>query len=369
MAIKLGEMLVKAGKITQEQLDEALKGQVIFGGRLGTNLIEMGYLEEDDISRLLSEKLGVPYVPPEQLMTIPAGVIALIPREMAAKYKVIPLSLEKKKLVLVMEDPSDLAAIDEIAFRTGFNISPVITPEVRLLAAMEKYYQVAREVRYIPVSAKFKREWQGESRSAAEGTTAAEAAKISDFGALAEAPLPEEEVADLQALEVEAAGGEYNVEMLSRDLAFASDRDEIAEILIRFVGQEFERGALFLVKGDVASGWKAVSSRQAVAGFAALQIPLTPASVLTIVAEGKSFYLGPIVSTPDNARMLQGIGVTKPVTAGLIPLLIMGRVVNILYVDGGKVVLGERLDELQQIINKAAMAFEILILRNKIMLG
>jgi len=368
MAIKLGEMLVRAGKITQEQLDEALKGQVIFGGRLGSNLIEMGYLEEGDIARLLSEKLGVPYVPPEQLMTIPAGVIALIPREMAAKYKVVPLSLEKKRLVLVMEDPSDLAAIDEIAFRTGFNISPVITPEVRLLAAMEKYYQVAREVRYIPVSAKFKREWHRNPLAAIDPAKA-EASKTSDFGALAEEPLPEEEVADLAALEVEAAGGEYNVEMLSRDLAFASDRDEIAEILIRFVGQEFERGALFLVRGDVASGWKAVSNRQEVAGFTALQIPLTPASVLTVVAEGKSFYLGPIVATPDNARMLQGIGVTKPVTAGLIPLLIMGRVVNILYVDGGKAAVGERLDELQQIVNKAAMAFEILILRNKIMMG
>jgi hypothetical protein len=316
----------------------------------------------------LSEKLGVPYVPPELLMTIPAGVIALISRELAAKYKVIPLSLEKKKLILVMEDPSDLAAIDEIAFRTGFNISPVITPEVRLLAAMEKYYQVAREVRYIPVSAKFKREWHKDPRADIDPAKA-KGQETSDFGALAEEPLPEEEFADLGALEVEAAGGAYNIEMLSRDLAFASDRDEIAEILIRFVGQEFERGALFLVKGDVALGWKAVSNRQAVAGFAALQIPLTPASVLTIVAEGKSFYLGPIVATPDNARMLQGIGVTKPVTAGLIPLLIMGRVVNILYVDGGRAELGERLDELQQIINKAAMAFEILILRNKIMLG
>lgn len=152
MPIRLGEMLIKAGMITHTQLDEALKGQVIFGGRLGTNLIEMGVIGEEELARVLSEKLRVPCVGPDELMAVPDHLLTLVPRDMVERYKIVPLGVDGRRLRLVMADPSDLPAIDEIAFRTGFVIVPMVAPEIRLFMALEKYYGIRREVRALPVS-------------------------------------------------------------------------------------------------------------------------------------------------------------------------------------------------------------------------
>ena len=154
MALKLGEMLIREGLLTSAQLEEALKYQVIFGGKLGTNLIEMGLVEENALARVLSRKLGVPCAEESELMRIPPEVIKLIPKDIAARYKVIPLRLENRRLTLVMADPTDLKAIDEIAFRTGFLVRPALTPEVRLILALEKYYDIERGIRYINAAKK-----------------------------------------------------------------------------------------------------------------------------------------------------------------------------------------------------------------------
>ena len=156
MSIKLGEMLIEAGLLTRAQLDAALKNQVIFGGKLGTNLIELGYLAEEDLARFLSKKLELPCATNEQLMSIPPDIIKLIPKEVADKYKVIPISREKKRLTLAMLDPADLSVIDAISFVTGFYISPLIAPELRLAVALENYYGIKRDVRYIQLSEKWK---------------------------------------------------------------------------------------------------------------------------------------------------------------------------------------------------------------------
>jgi hypothetical protein len=90
--------------------------------------------------------------------------------------------------------------------------------------------------------------------------------------------------------------------------------------------------------------------------------------VLKVVTDGKSLYLGAIPETPENRRMLEEMGGHTPSSALLIPLMLMGRVVAILYVEGGKVPLASRLADLQKLVGKAAMAFEILILKNKILM-
>ncbi|HEY5514224.1 MAG TPA: hypothetical protein VIK40_11330, partial [Geomonas sp.] len=110
--MKLGELLIQAGKITPAQLEEALKEQAIFGGKFGTNLIEMGYLDEHDLAHFLSKKTGLPHASPELLMNIPPQVIRLIPEDAARKYRVVPVALNNRRLSLAMSDPSDFAAID-----------------------------------------------------------------------------------------------------------------------------------------------------------------------------------------------------------------------------------------------------------------
>ncbi len=159
------------------------------------------------------------------------------------------------------------------------------------------------------------------------------------------------------------------IESLSEALAESKDREEIADMLVAYLGQEFNRVVLFMVKGTVICGWRALRDNKAIPGIENLQISLDVPSVLKVVADCKSFYLGAIPETPDNAGMLAGIGGDAPSSVLLIPLMLMGRVIAIVYLDGGKEPVANRLADLQKIVGKAAIAFEILILKNKILMA
>jgi type II secretory ATPase GspE/PulE/Tfp pilus assembly ATPase PilB-like protein len=94
----------------------------------------------------------LPCATTEQLISVTPDVIRLVPKELAEKYMIIPLSREKKRLTLAMLDPSDLSVIDEISFVTGYFIIPVIAPELRLLQALEKHYDIKRNPRFIQIA-------------------------------------------------------------------------------------------------------------------------------------------------------------------------------------------------------------------------
>jgi hypothetical protein len=401
MNTNLGEMLIEAGKITAVQLDEALKCQVIFGGRLGTNLIELGYLEERDLTDVLSKKTRVPAADPDKLMNLTPDLISVIPRDIAEKYKVVPYSIDKKRLNLVMADPLNLAALDEISFRTGFIVIPLIAPEVRIFHALEKYYEIRREMRYIRVSKEIS---QGRQPHKTESATEKPAVKR----VITESAVPHQHATpEMSSLEVELLelaedfegfhkipetpsaeptatlgspatavslkapsvkeGEPYTLEAFALDLAESRDREGIADVLVKYLGQEFTRCALFIVKGTKATGWRSIVKRRPIEDFDAFQIDFNEPSTLKLVAEGKSFYLGPIPETVNNRLMLAAMASGNLPTALLVPLLMSGRVVAVLYVDGEQTTLGERLPELQKIMTKASLAFEILILRTKIL--
>ena len=365
MAVKLGEMLVKGGIITLDQLEEALKYQVIFGGKLGTNLIELGFIEEEELAWFLSEKLGVPYVHPEKLMDISPNTIKLIPKDLAKKYRVIPFNLEKKKLNLVMADPSDLNAIDEISFTTDLTIKPLVTPEVRLALALERYYHIERDVRYIPIIERSEKKATEEFKKPAAEAPAPPPEREGEVVDL------EDELEEVEIIEEEERREilkEFTIDEVSRELAGATEREEIADVLIGYTGREFKSAALFIVRGDSVVGWRAFRNGNQVEGAGNLHINLDESSVLKTVTEGKSFYLGPLPNAPNNTKLIKMLGGDNPSTVLLVPIMIMGKIVNILYVTGEDVDLGKKVPDLQRLVNKASMAFEILILRNKIMM-
>ena len=159
------------------------------------------------------------------------------------------------------------------------------------------------------------------------------------------------------------------MESLAEALAETKDREEIADMLVVYLCQEFKRVVLFMVKGTVACGWRGFRDCMPITGIENLRIPLNVPSVLKVVADGKSFYLGAIPDTPDNAGLLAGIGGDAPSSVLLIPLMLMGRVIAIVYLDGGKEPVADRLGDLQKLVGKAAIAFEILILKNKILMA
>lgn len=358
MAVTLLEMLSEAGLITREQFDEALLNRVVYGGKIGTSLIELGLIEEEVLARFLSKKLAVPYVHPDQLVDIPDEVIKLVPKGLALKYKVVPLRFEKKRLSLAMADPSDLRAIDEIAFITDYIVKPLIAPELRLLQALDRYYGYEIDERYQHILSKMT-DWEGSAEEAEEAQRAHEEQINEDE--LEEAVVIEDEPQEKPVWQ--------DLETVSEALADASSREEIGDILISYLGREFSRAALFVVRGEAANGWRAVKERKELKEFGQFSLPLGPQSVVRTVIEGRSPYLGGILNKDANADLITGLGGEAPTSALLMPLQLAGRVVNVLYVDGGEKNLGERMSDLNRLVRKTVLAFEILIRREKILMS
>jgi len=145
MATQIGELLIEEKLITSDQLELALKYQSNNGGRLGSILIHLGYVDDEDITLILSKKYGVPSIDLDDF-EIETSVISAIPVEVARKYMVMPLSLGGNVLTIACADPANVFAMDEIKFTTGFNIETVVATEGSILNALEKYYGTAHAI-------------------------------------------------------------------------------------------------------------------------------------------------------------------------------------------------------------------------------
>jgi len=138
--MRIGEMLVSAGLITEEQLKEALKKQREDGGKLGSILVREGFVDEEDLTSHLSQQYGVPAINLASF-DIDESVFKLIPSETARKYELIPINRTGATLTIAMVDPTNVFAMDDIKFMTGYNVEPVIASEVAILEAIENHYQ------------------------------------------------------------------------------------------------------------------------------------------------------------------------------------------------------------------------------------
>jgi type IV pilus assembly protein PilB len=139
MALKLGEMLLDKELITKEQLEHALEYQQENGGKLGFNLVKLGYITDEDITQFLSEQYGVPAVDLANF-EIDEGILKLIPSEVAQKYNAIPLSRSGASLTVAMSDPGNVFAVDDIKFMTGYDVETVVASEMAIREAIDKYY-------------------------------------------------------------------------------------------------------------------------------------------------------------------------------------------------------------------------------------
>ena len=136
---KLGEILLKENLITPDQLKQALEDQKANGGRLGNSLVRLGFMSDDEVMSVLSRQYGVPSINLDYFEVDP-GVIKLIPMDTALKFQVLPLSRVGSSLTLAMVDPTNVFAMDDIKFMTGFNIEPVVASETAIAEAIRKNY-------------------------------------------------------------------------------------------------------------------------------------------------------------------------------------------------------------------------------------
>lgn len=321
--MKLGEVLVKEGLITKEHLRLALERQVIFGGRIGTNIVELGILTEDEFTKFLSRYLKLPVAEPSQLVSIGEDTISAISKEMAEKYKAIPFKKDKNRLHMAMLDPKDMKAVDEFRFISGYDIIPYAASELRILYALEKYYGIKRDLRYISIFDRIEEEKQ------VVVTDSEELKKVKEA------------------------------------FANVTEKEEIAGIIISEAQKAAKRAALFIVKGNGVSGWKAKGLT--VEGVDINASSSKGASIFNDVLVKKAYYRGPVLKAPGNEELIKILSGT-PQDSLTIPISIRDRAVALLYADNGNdSVLDSSVNYLNALGSMASMAFEILILRKKIM--
>ncbi len=138
-ANRLGELLVRNKLIDEKQLVKALEEQKASGGRLGASLVKLGYLKEEDLAAFLSRQYGVPSINLSEF-EIDENVIKLIPAEVVQKYQLMPVNRAGSTLIVAMADPSNIFAIDDIKFMTGYNVEVVVAAEASIKIAIDKYY-------------------------------------------------------------------------------------------------------------------------------------------------------------------------------------------------------------------------------------
>ncbi len=208
MASKLGEMLVKAQLISEIQLEEAIKIQRREGGKLGSIVVRQGFCSDQDIVSFLGMQYGVPAADLDQWPAIEASVIALVPSELANKHKVLPLQRSGNVLTLAMSDPTDIFAMDDVRFHTGYNIDPVVSSEMGLVRAIERYYGGSSALKL--------REDQARKAAGGRPSGPAPEAVAQSFNRAAFDDAADEAL-DLKGLEEELEGGETEYETFEEE--------------------------------------------------------------------------------------------------------------------------------------------------------
>jgi hypothetical protein len=153
MQSDIGALLVEAGLISEQQLQHVLTTAVQYGGTLIANLIRLGYIGEMELASFLSSKLKLPMAERAQFDNLPAFITRLVSNDTVMAHRLIPIMLHQGVLHMALADPTDRAALEEIAFATGYKASPVVARHTLIEEAMARYYEIPPDAKTLPPEA------------------------------------------------------------------------------------------------------------------------------------------------------------------------------------------------------------------------
>ncbi len=409
--MKLGEMLVRDGRLTEPQLESALKFQARDGGRIGTVLFEHGLIDLEALTVYLGLELGIPIATGAMLERAKRAAVRLLQPQIAFKHKCVPLVVQDRQLIAAIEDPHDFATLEALNAITGYRVLPRVAPEVRIYYYIERYYGVARPARFV----KFADTPRGDEGAVDVGLPAPPLPGLPPVPAsLVTAPGPrprlrsmkmakmfdESEALELDAEDLidtldadDAAPAEtapitktepvspgpartrstippplmvhpLSADVAMRELATATDRNRIVEALLGYAASTFESSVVFTVRDNLAFGWKALG----VPGYAHVEhllIPLEAPSVLqsALAAESGVFH-GPLTPSTVSSYLYKVLGCAEPLHVSAGAITIGKRVVNLLY-GHGKELTPIQIGVLGQVCKSAAEAYTRLIAAKK----
>lgn len=383
MGQSLGELLIRSGACAPEAVRDALENQVVFGGRLGTNLLELGLVTEADLAAALARQHGVPAVHGE--VRLQPAVLRLLSPAQAGHWEILPFALAGRRLTVLTASPSALRVLDDVAFATGLQVDAVVAAEARIQALLRSAYGLPRVVRGVaegtgaPAGQAAAGPGVGGPGVAGPRLLEADLMGQEEFEALyartgAAAPAgealasPEDVELELEEVEEEEADPwPLRFDEAVRLLHGVHDRGAIAGAILRYARSRFRRAVLLTVHRGEARGWAGAGEGLGPAQVQRLRLPLGSPGIVDTVVRTRAHFLGPIPRTEANALLLAGLG-GAPANALLVPILARGRVVNVLYADGGegRLVDGGGMGELLILATRIAQSYEALLSRVRV---
>jgi hypothetical protein len=334
--MRLGTLLLRDAVISLGQLEEALRAQVLYGGRLGTNLIELGSVDLDTVGLYLSKAHGVPVATAARLDAANPSAATRLGAELAERYCAFPLGpepLRPDSIAVVLADPRQHDRVGEVTRRMGCSITPYVAPELRILYYLERWLGVPRRPRYLRQADGSMPPLGGSERRRTRPTSV-QAAPIVRLEPKArpvhDRPPPRRSTAPPRVSLADALGS----------ISAAQHRDQIADDVIEVAQGRAGASALFIVRGHNAIGWRALNGHgrtMAGAPIENLSLTLGGSSALQIAFDTQRPYHGPspAAGRPIERQVWLALGVIDPPADMLVvPILVAHRVVNLLYAHG-----------------------------------
>ncbi|MCY1022171.1 general secretion pathway protein GspE [Pyxidicoccus sp. MSG2] len=411
--MRLGELLVKEGLVTPEGIEEALEAQVVHGGRLGTNLLELGLLSEQDLAKSLGQLHNTAFASGE-LVPDPKA-LAMVSANHADDKEYLPMRVDATRLSVAVLNPHDFETLDKIAFKTGKRVVPVVIPEFRMNQMLRRYCKAFRSLRAIDMNAIRARpapgaqaelakaaekapdlmseeefqsvyaqalrggaDYEGDMGGAEEVITGVEVMEplpVPELPVAPQAPVTQRPVAPQvpaqpqrpvvpaqpfpmtpppvtvvpqrpaapvavappQAVQrpPEPPPTPLTFAEAQAELARSSDREDVARTVLRFALGKWKRNLLLSVQGSLVTGWHGMGAGVREAAVHRIGVALREQSTFRLVRDTRSHYIGPVKRDAAMGVFYKLLGGGFPTTAVILPLLVRGKVVHLLYVDNG----------------------------------
>lgn len=339
--MKLGTLLLRDAVIGLGQLEAALRAQVLYGGRLGTNLVELEFLDLDTLSVYLGRSIGAPVATKALFEAAPPDVIAAFDRDLAELYLAFPLGPDAshpEALAVALADPSDIASVEQLSAQLARPVAPYVAPELRLYYYLEKHFGIARKARYLRSGTRQSLDDEAAERRRTRAPGGIEMPKAVRFVPRRRTTANPEPAPPLPAPEELPVLPQTRVTLdeALAVLAAADARDHIGDAFVEYAVGRFGALAVFILRDANAIGWRMYSLKGGgVQGtLEAHSLALGGASVLQAAHDSRQPYRGsaPAAGRQVERKLWDMLGAAMPpAEMVVVPVLVKQRVVNLVY--------------------------------------